>query len=146
MAPWTYDNTLILSTNQIPTGVIGFVYIITHTPSGKKYIGKKNLYNERRIPMGKRELKAWTKPGTKPKKKVSIKESNWKSYYSSNAWILEQVKNGHDADFKREILQWCYTKIDLTYQECRYQFIHNVLKDDNYLNDNILGKFYKGKV
>jgi len=31
----------------------------------------------------------------------------------------------------------------LTYFECKYQFMYDVLENENYLNSNILGKFYK---
>ena len=35
-----------------------------------------------------------------------------------------------------------YNKKELTYLECKYQFIFEVLEDKKYINDNILGKFY----
>ncbi len=45
-------------------------------------------------------------------------------------------------DLERKILQVAYNKKELTYLECKYQFISEVLEDKKYLNDNILGKFY----
>jgi len=35
---WTYQNQII---EDIPEGYIGFVYLITNTQTGQKYIGKK---------------------------------------------------------------------------------------------------------
>ena len=34
----------------------------------------------------------------------------------------------------------------MTYYETMLQFKENVLESDKFLNDNILGKFYKGKI
>ena len=48
------------------------------------------------------------------------------------------------TDFERKILVICKTKKELTYFECKYLFINEVLETrDNYINDNILGKFYR---
>ena len=66
------------------------------------------------------------------------KESDWKTYYGSHTFI----KEAHDYDLQRKILQIAYNKKELTYLECKYQFVLEVLEDKKYLNDNILGKFY----
>ena len=50
--------------------------------------------------------------------------------------------DANDEDLERTILQVAYNKKELTYLECKYQFILEVLEDKKYLNDNILGKFY----
>ena len=48
-----------------------------------------------------------------------------------------------NEDLERKILtSGFYNKKELTYLECKYQFILEVLEDKKYLNDNILGKFY----
>ena len=58
--------------------------------------------------------------------------------------ILEIVKTGNQSDFSRKILTFVPNKKLLTYYECKYLFINEVLEDrNNYINDNILGKFYK---
>ena len=31
----------------------------------------------------------------------------------------------------------------MTYYETKLQFVENVLESDKYINDNVLGKFYK---
>ena len=40
----------------------------------------------------------------------------------------------------------CYNRTMMTYYETMLQFKENVLESDKFLNDNILGKFYKGKI
>lgn len=143
---WVYENKEITNIDQFSEDTIGFVYLITHIPTGKKYIGKKILTSTRRVPMLKRELAEWDKPGRKPKKKLVVKESDWQTYYSSNKWIKDEVKRGNREDFKREILKFCNSKKQLSYYETKYQFAENVLESDEYLNDNILGKFFKTDV
>ncbi len=44
---------------------------------------------------------------------------------------------------KRYVLMLCKTKKQLTYCETKYLFQYNVLEDDRFINDNILGKFYR---
>jgi hypothetical protein len=47
-------------------------------------------------------------------------------------------------EFERKILEFVPNKKLLTYYECKYLFINEVLEaHNNYINDNILGKFYK---
>ena len=44
------------------------------------------------------------------------------------------------------ILHLCKTKGEATYLEVKEQFTRNVLEDESYLNDNISGKFFRGRV
>jgi uncharacterized protein YqgQ len=39
----------------------------------------------------------------------------------------------------------CYSAMELTYQEVKHQFKYEVLEKEEYLNANILGRFYKTK-
>jgi len=148
---WFYKNNEIKSVEDMPENTYGFIYLVTHIPTGQKYIGKKVLYFERNVKIGKREyevLKQERKEqgiGGRPsgKKKV-IKESDWKTYYGSQKEIVNLVKEGKELDFKREILKFVTNKKLLTYFECKYLFIYEVLEEENnYINDNILGKFYR---
>jgi hypothetical protein len=43
----------------------------------------------------------------------------------------------------RIVLRLCKTKKELTYYETKFLFDYNVLENDTYMNDNILGKFYR---
>jgi hypothetical protein len=135
---------------MVPDGAVGFIYMITHTPSGKYYIGKKSLESVRNVKIGVRELakikgerKAAGMGGRAPLKKKVRKSSDWEKYYSSNEWINEQVKEGKENEFKREIVEFCYSKKSLSYLEVYYQFKHNVLSNENSINENILGKFFR---
>ena len=130
---WLYNNKNIESLADLPEGVFGFIYEVHHIKTGKKYIGKKQLMSNRTLPPLK---------GQKKKRKV-IKESDWKTYYGSQKEIKELVKENSGQGFKREILQLCYTKKQLTYYELKWQFERGVLESDHYLNDNLLGKFFK---
>ena len=148
---WTYRGQVVLGKDDMPEDTYGFIYEVTHLPTGKKYIGKKVLFFERNKKLGKKELAALKEErkeqgigGRLPtKKKVRI-ESDWKTYYGSQKEILELVEKGKQEDFKREILQYVPDKKQLTYYECKYLFINEVLETrNNYINDNILGKFYR---
>jgi hypothetical protein len=117
----------------MPEGTYGFIYEVTHQPTGRKYIGKKVLEFNRTLPPLK---------GTKRKRKV-VKESDWKTYYGSHKEIVGLIKEGKQEEFTREILQYVTSKKLLTYFECKYLFIKEVLEGNNYINDNILAKFYR---
>jgi uncharacterized protein YqgQ len=39
----------------------------------------------------------------------------------------------------------CSTQMELTYQEVKHQFKYEVLEKEEFLNGNILGRFYKIK-
>ena len=134
----------------IPEEAVGFVYKITHIPSGKFYIGKKSLESVRNVKIGVRELKKLKEErkaagigGRPPLKKKVRKASDWEKYYSSNEWINEQVKEGKETEFKREVIQFCNSKKSLSYYEVYWMFKYDVLSDDNCLNGNISGKFYR---
>jgi hypothetical protein len=146
---WLQNGTEVTE-DIIPDEAIGFIYMITHIPSGKYYIGKKSLESVRTVKIGKRELqkikeerKAVGMGGRAPLKKKVRKASDWEKYYSSNEWINEQVKEGKTDEFKREIIQFCNSKKSLSYYEVYWMFKYDVLLDDNCLNGNISGKFYR---
>ena len=148
---WNYKGLPVLSIETMPEGTYGFIYEVLHIPTGRKYLGKKVLYFERNKKLGKRELAALREDrkakgigGRVPAKKKVIKESDWQTYYGSQKEILELVKNGKQEDFRRNILQYVSNKKQLTYFECKHLFINEVLESrNNYINDNILGKFYR---
>ena len=53
-----------------------------------------------------------------------------------------QRKGGFEHELKREIIAIATDKKHLTYLECKHQFALGVLESSEYLNDNILGKFF----
>ena len=141
---WTYKGNNIKSLDDFGKDIMGFVYMTTHIPTGKGYIGKKFLVHTQKRKLAKKDLKVFEgQPGRPPKYKLVSKESDWKTYYGSNKQLLELLKSEKKENFQREILHLCISKKRLTYYEMKYQFIHEVLeKPDEYFNDNILGKFF----
>lgn len=119
---------------------IGFVYVIEFN-NGDKYLGKKNLYSIRKRNFGKKEAALVTDKRKKLYEMV-VKESNWRTYESSNGDVKQRIKNGECHT--KTILDWSYTPKQLTYLEIKNMFILDVLNPKgNWLNDNVLGKFFK---
>jgi len=140
---WLYNEKVIENIEDFPQDTFGFIYIVTHKPSGKSYIGKKVLYHNVKKKLTKKELAEQTGPGRKSATKVVVKESDWKTYYGSAKPILELIKDGKQKEFTREILQLVPNKKLLTYYECKFLFINGVLENpEGYFNDNVLGKFF----
>ena len=140
---WLYNEQVISSIEDMPQDTFGFVYIVTHNPTGISYIGKKSLFHNIKKKLTKKELAEQTGPGRKSATRVVVKESDWKTYYGSAKPIMELIKGGKQEEFTREILQLVPNKKLLTYYECKYLFKYDVLETPEiYFNDNILGKFY----
>jgi hypothetical protein len=140
---WLYNNEVVETIEDIPANTFGFIYITTHTPSGMAYIGKKSLYHNVKRKLTKKELAEQTGRGRKSTTETIQKESDWKTYYGSEDFIKQRIKEKKQDEFKREIIHFVENKKMLTYFECKYQFMYGVLENENYLNSNILGKFYK---
>lgn len=140
---WLYKTEKISHLDHFPENTFGFVYKVTHIPSGKIYIGRKNLFHYRKQKLGKKELEAYEGKGRKPKYKQTVKESDWLNYYGSNKAIQLIIKEGKIDEFERRILIFAPNKKLLTYYETKYLFKYEVLEHPQlFLNDNILGKFY----
>lgn len=141
---WIYKTNKISDITQFPENTFGFVYITTHKPSGKSYIGKKVLFHNQKKKLGKKELAALTGiVGRRPAYKLVIKESDWLKYYGSQTDIKQLLLEGKKDEFERIILKMCPDKKTMTYFEIKYQMIYQVLeKPDEFFNDNILGKFF----
>lgn len=105
-------------------GFIGFVYCTTDLKSGNKYIGKKEFFRKKILPVTK----------TRKRRKHTRVESNWQDYYGSSPMIMEKVSLGDTDRFARTILLFGKTKGDLSYLEAKMQFDHDVLAKDSYIN------------
>ena len=127
----------------IPEGGVGFIYSMTAIIDGKSvaYIGKKNFFANIKRPMGKKALAMST--DKRLKKYTRELKPDFMRYYSSNKILKDAHKAG--ITIKREILMICYSAMELTYQEVKHQFKYEVLEKEEYLNANILGRFYKTK-
>lgn len=146
---WIFEKNIV-TIDTLPDGAVGFIYIITHIPSGRFYIGKKQLNSIRTKKLGKKELlvikearKLERKGGRLPTKKKVVSDSDWETYYSSNDKIKEMVMDGKSDEFSREIIRYCFSTKSLSYWEVYYQFKYDVLNNENSYNDNISGKFFR---
>ena len=137
---WIY-NGIVFTDEMIPEGAVGFIYEMTTIINGKAYgyIGKKNFFSNTKKKLSKKNL-----PTDKRKKKyVRVSKTSYHNYYSSNEVLKQAHKDG--VRISRRMLRICMTKTELSYWETKYQFIHGVLESDQWLNANILGRFYKQK-
>lgn len=141
---WLYNGSNINSITDMPEDSFGFIYITTHTPTGKKYLGKKSLYHTLNKKLGKKELaeQPVTRGRAKTTKQVT-KESDWLTYYGSEDFIKQSIKQNKQHEFTREIIHFVNNKKLLTYYECKYQFIYGVIESDEWMNSNLLGKFFR---
>lgn len=142
---WIYNNKEINNIEDLGEPIpFGFIYIVTHIPTGKKYLGKKQIYHSIKTKLGKKELAAIPKAQGRPQKfKQVVKESDWKSYYGSNETIKQLIKEGKQNEFEREIVLLVYNKKMLSYFETKLQFVYEVLEHpDQWINSNILGSYY----
>jgi hypothetical protein len=140
---WIYENQTI---ELLPEDCIGFVYLITNTLSGRKYVGKKLAK------FSKTSYKVIKlKNGKKKRKKIKSKiDSDWQQYYGSNIELNKDIEQLGSENFTREILYYCRSKAECSYVEAREQFRHQVLESDDYYNGQIVcrihGSHIKGKV
>ena len=97
---WTYKGNEITDITQFPNNTYGFVYICTHVPTGKSYIGKKILQFTKKVKLGKKELAALAGiVGRRPSFRLSVKESDWKTYYGSQKDIKQLLVEGKKDEF-----------------------------------------------
>ncbi len=125
---WIYKGEPLLDKDI--EGRFGFVYCITNTLNGKKYIGKKYFT--------KSKVKT-----TKGKKKKTRIESDWKDYFGSNKVLLEDVLKYGKENFKREILILCDSRGECNYYEAKYQMEYDVLFSDMWYNEHIWVRVHK---
>jgi hypothetical protein len=127
---WTYQDTQI---EELPEDCVGFVYLITNTISGKKYIGKKLAkFSKTTYKVVK------LKNGSKKKKKIRSKiDSDWRDYYGSSPNLTKDIEQLGKENFKREILYYCTSKAQCSYIEAREQFLNKVLESDDWYNGHI---------
>jgi hypothetical protein len=142
MSKWSYQGQDFES-SMIPEGAEGFVYEMQAIIEGKlvRYIGKKNFYSVTKKRFGKKALSSMQ---DKRAKKYTIqKKLTYLDYYSSNTVLKNAHKSG--IEVRRYMLKICFSKMELTYYETKFQFVRGVLESDEFLNGNILGRFYKFK-
>ena len=130
--PWIFNGYPFLSEDI--DDHFGFVYCITNTLTGKRYIGRKYFFQLRKPRGGGRRVKS---------------ESDWKKYYGSSRELTEDRKQYGNLVFKRDILSLHKSKGLTNFEETRQLFLNNVLTeafDDGtpaYYNSNILGRYMR---
>lgn len=126
---WKYNNE-DLTDDMIPDKAVGFIYLITHIPSNKKYIGRKLL----------------TKAHRRQKNNKIIRtriDSGWKDYWSSSPEVNLLVETeGYDS-FTREVILFASSKGQMNYMEECLQFVFGVVESEMWFNGNIRSKLYK---
>ena len=118
---WYFHNTPIEFTEDDVKDHFGFVYLITHNQSGRKYIGKKFF------------TKSKTKQVKGKKKKTRVK-SDWEDYYGSNKELLDEISINGKENYTREILHLCRTRSECQYYETYEIFCRHALLSDSYYN------------
>lgn len=139
---WVYKGE-VFNDSKIPEGALGFIYEMEAIIDGKavRYVGKKNFYSITKKKFG---VKALANMEDKRAKKYTIQvKTNYQNYYSSNKVLQDAHKAG--VIIKRFMVRICFSKTELTYYETKFQFVREVLEKEEYLNANILGRFYKIK-
>lgn len=136
MSKWLYNDTKF--TKDDVKDYASFVYMITNKISGKKYIGKKIFTSIVTRPPLK---------GYKRKRKIR-KDSGWEKYCSSSKYVLADIEELGEDNFKFEIIQLCNTRAEANYGELKYQIFFGVLEelDENgnrvWYNENISQRYY----
>ena len=130
--PWWYNGEVFDSDGI--NGYYGFVYLITNTVNGRKYIGRKYFWSFRK---------------KKGEKRRQRQESDSKKYYGTCPELKEYIKLFGKENFTREILTLHTTLGKVNYEETRRLFVHSVLTESltdgtpAYYNSNVLGRYYR---
>ena len=132
---WLYNDIELL---EAPEGATGFVYRIDI--NNGFYVGKKEFYAYRKVPKGKKELDL--QDGRASKKKLVVKESNWKNYCSSSDIVKGLVLDGHEP--ARRILRICYSLKEMSYHENKLLYAN--IEDPLCLNQNVSGTYFKDEI
>jgi hypothetical protein len=133
---WTYKNKIV---NNIPINAFGFIYRITLSCNNKKpltYIGKKQFYSTRKRKFGKKEIALLSDKRSK-KYEYKTVETDWKNYLSSCIPLKNTIETGEYNHIKKEILKFCYSSMELKYEEVKQILIDDCLLDNNCFNANV---------
>lgn len=130
---WYYNDKEFTET---PEDYQGFVYQITELDTGKKYVGKKNFWRPKTLPVTK----------TRKRRVRTRVESDWRDYYGSSKEVQLLVESKGTSNYKRIILRLCKTKGEMSYYEAKEQFDKDVLLSDEYYNEFIGCKIHSRHV
>lgn len=127
MMTWTYNGEEIV---ELPSNVVGFVYVITNLTNNRRYIGKKLAK------FSKTKIRVVTKKnGVKKKKKIREKiDSDWLTYYGSSEELHHDINTLGKENFSREIIRFCESKAECSYFENYYIFQSHALLSPHFYN------------
>jgi hypothetical protein len=137
---WTYNNKEITSIEQFPEGAIGIIYRIDNLTNGRYYFGRKTCISKRKKKLTIAEKKLEENKRKTFKYEVS-ETSGWKSYKGSNKPLLSDIAKGDK--FKKEIIQFCFSKAEMTFYETRAIICSTCLLSEDCYNDWVSCKVYK---
>lgn len=124
---WYYNDQPYEPSEEDLRSLVGFVYCIEEKNTGMKYIGKKLFWRSKVLPITK----------TRKRRKRTLVESDWQSYYGSNEALKENVLENGSGLYNRVILRLCKTKGECSYYEAKLQFENDVLLNNMYYNNFI---------
>ena len=108
----------------------GFIYLITHIETNRKYIGRKYFTKSKTTQL-------------KGKKKRSRVSSDWVDYWSSSKTLKDEIEIQGTDKYTREILHLCKNRSECSYFETYEIFVRNALMSDAYYNDWVSCKIRK---
>ena len=120
-AVWTLNNK---EDFDIPEGAYGFTYRIDVIGTPFYYYGQKRLTSTR----GRG-------------KKAVTKESAWRNYEGSSLELKALIKSG--KKIKKQILDFAYSKSELTLLETKQIICNGCLEDENSLNRWVYCRVYQ---
>lgn len=141
---WLYQGQPL---TELPEHTFGFIYKITYT-NGQKYIGKKACFSKSTLPALKTGV---PRPGSE---RVGKNRNGKRVYFDivtkENKWCDYEGSSGRDlSDLEiatKEIIEFAPTKRSLTYLETKHLFCQDAIIDEDFINDCILKKFYRGRL
>ncbi len=128
------DGKVIFSHEDFSDDVIGFIYRITYS-NGREYIGSKMIRSLVRLKPTKAQLAI----------RKNFVRKEWKNKPFAK-YVGSSNNTKHLTITQKEIIEVCYDKMNLRYAETKWLFRLDVLCDEKYVNDNINGTYYTGKI